>query len=167
MLLYASPKQESPVPALLASPSIIPVAPREAKTTRDDEEDYVMSSPNEPHLGQRIVDLLHSHVLEPIGTGLRFIHLMFYFLPVIASWPMVLIGGPVPELDGERWGAIWWYCLLTKQMQKAGPTFIKVCETIMIMKMHPLLRLIDTKSDVFQARAMGSIPGRYIPATVM
>ncbi|KAG8975702.1 hypothetical protein FRC05_005220 [Tulasnella sp. 425] len=128
LLLYASPKQESPVPALLASPSIIPVAPREAKTTRDDEEDYVMSSPNEPHLGQRIVDLLHSHVLEPIGTGLRFLHLMFYFFPVIASWPMVLIGSPVPEFDGERWGAIWWYGLLTKQMQRAGPTFIKLAQ---------------------------------------
>lgn len=124
--LSASPKQESPVPALLASPSIIPVTPREPKVTRADEEDYVMSSLNEPHLGQRIAAFVRSHILEPIGTGLRFLHLTFYFLPVICSWPMVLVGSPVPELDGEGWGAIWWYDLLTAQMQKAGPTFIKV-----------------------------------------
>ncbi|KAG8959967.1 hypothetical protein FRC00_001029 [Tulasnella sp. 408] len=124
--LYASPKQESPVPALLASPSIIPVTPREPRVTRADEEDYVMSSLNEPHLGQRIAAFVRSHILEPIGTGLRFLHLTFYFLPVICSWPIVLIGNPIPELDGERWGAIWWYDLLTRQMQRAGPTFIKV-----------------------------------------
>ncbi|KAG9046583.1 hypothetical protein FS837_004143 [Tulasnella sp. UAMH 9824] len=128
LALYASPKQESPVPALLASPSIIPVTPRKPKVTRDDEEDYVMSSLNEPHLGQRIAAFVRSHVLEPIGTGLRFLHLTFYFLPVICSWPMVLVGSPVPELDGERWGAIWWYDLLTRQMQKAGPTFIKLAQ---------------------------------------
>jgi len=29
--------------------------------------------------------------------------------------------------EGERWGAVWWYGFLVHQMQKAGPTFIKVC----------------------------------------
>jgi aarF domain-containing kinase len=39
---------------------------------------------------------------------------------------MVLIGSHDGRRDGERWGAIWWYGFLIRQMENAGPTFIKV-----------------------------------------
>ena len=39
---------------------------------------------------------------------------------------MLLVGSPAPELQGDRWGAVWWYDLLVLQMERSGPTFIKV-----------------------------------------
>lgn len=40
---------------------------------------------------------------------------------------MLFVGKAVPEHGGEGWGALWWYDTLTRSMQRAGPTFIKVC----------------------------------------
>ncbi|PIL31793.1 hypothetical protein GSI_06497 [Ganoderma sinense ZZ0214-1] len=41
---------------------------------------------------------------------------------------MLLIGQPETKLGGDRWGAVWWYGFLTRQMQLAGPTFIKLAQ---------------------------------------
>ncbi|EJT99927.1 ABC1-domain-containing protein [Dacryopinax primogenitus] len=41
---------------------------------------------------------------------------------------MLVVGKSEKKLDGDRWGAVWWYGLLTAQMQRAGPTFTKLAQ---------------------------------------
>lgn len=85
----------------------------------------------------KVFDALQQYVFEPIGTTTRFIVLVCLFLPVILAMPMLLVGRRreggrrrgrrlAKKEGGERWGAIWWYGFLVKQMERAGPTFIKV-----------------------------------------
>ena len=54
------------------------------------------------------------------------------FVPVIVMIPMLLVGASEAKLQGDRWGAVWWYGLLVSRMEAAGPTFIKVrsCNSI-------------------------------------
>jgi len=101
----------------------------------DDDESLTPSeslilSPSELHLSlsERISTLFLDHIWEPILTARRFIHLFFLFAPVIISSPMLLVGSPEERLplQGDRWGAVWWYDYLVAQMDRAGPTFIKV-----------------------------------------
>ncbi|KAG0136984.1 ABC1 family-domain-containing protein [Tuber indicum] len=106
-------------------------------------------------------------VIEPIATGLRFVHLVVIFLPVILSIPLACIGPRQPDRCSERIGTIWWYSFLIKSMERAGPTFIKLgqwaasrtdifpaemCE--MMSKLHSDARahsLRDTKRTISQA----------------
>lgn len=83
-------------------------------------------SPTEPHVWDHILLFVHDNIWEPILTARRFIHLLYLFLPVLVSAPMILIGAPEAKYRGERWGAVWWYGYLTQQLQRAGPTFVKV-----------------------------------------
>jgi len=41
---------------------------------------------------------------------------------------MLLIGSPEERLQGDKWGAVWWYDYLVAQMDRAGPTFIKLAQ---------------------------------------
>lgn len=41
---------------------------------------------------------------------------------------MLLVGSPEERLQGDRWGAVWWYDHLVAQMDRAGPTFIKLAQ---------------------------------------
>ncbi|WVR03189.1 hypothetical protein IAU60_000180 [Kwoniella sp. DSM 27419] len=92
----------------------------------------VASSPSEPSFGPfRIIRL---YLFEPLATFFRFLHLALLFGPVILTTPMLLIGKqerrrrtgkPVPE-EEENWGAVWWYGFLVRQMERAGPSFIKL-----------------------------------------
>ena len=92
--------------------------------------EFLILSPSELHLSlsERIYTLFLDHIWEPILTARRFIHLFFLFAPVIISSPMLLVGSPEERLplQGDRWGAVWWYDYLVAQMDRAGPTFIKV-----------------------------------------
>lgn len=83
------------------------------------------------------ISLLRVYIVEPLLTALRFLRLAFIFGPVIIASPMLLVGsngsGHVGRRfrrhrrdDEENWGAVWWYSFLVKQMERAGPTFIKV-----------------------------------------
>ncbi|WRT63335.1 uncharacterized protein IL334_000240 [Kwoniella shivajii] len=94
--------------------------------------DIVAQSPAEPPLTPlRVIRL---YVFEPLATLFRFFHLAFLFGPVILSTPMLLIGKPSkrrrnsgkPVVEEENWGAVWWYGFLVKQMERAGPSFIKL-----------------------------------------
>ena len=69
---------------------------------------------------------LRNSILEPLVTAGRFAYLFCLFFPVILASPMLLVGRAAPELQGDRWGAVWWYDLLVLQMERAGPTFTKV-----------------------------------------
>lgn len=63
---------------------------------------------------------------EPICTGVRLLHLMVIFVPVILSVPAIWIGNRQPDRDNERSGTLWWYRFLVQAMEWAGPAFIKV-----------------------------------------
>ncbi|XP_006457057.1 hypothetical protein AGABI2DRAFT_146704 [Agaricus bisporus var. bisporus H97] len=82
----------------------------------------------ESSISARVFQLLCDHVWEPILTAKRFIHLFALFVPVIVTSPMLLVGHPEKLLKGDRWGAVWWYRPLVRQMAAAGPTSIKLAQ---------------------------------------
>lgn len=63
-------------------------------------------------------------ILEPLSTLRRFIFLALLFLPVIVTCPLLLRQALPHQQDPPS--VRWWYGLLVKQMERAGPTFIKV-----------------------------------------
>lgn len=112
----------------LRSENLIPVRPEEEE---ERPEGFVVLSPSEPSVG--ILDLFKEYILEPFLTLVRFIHLALLFGPVIITAPMIFVGSqprrkpgkPVAEVE-DNWGAVWWYGFLVKQMERAGPSFIKL-----------------------------------------
>ena len=62
---------------------------------------------------------------ETLLTTKRFAALLAIFLPVIVTSPVLLLP--------ERWRGVWWYGLLVAQMERGGPTFIKVRPTSALM----------------------------------
>jgi hypothetical protein len=119
--LYADRKRNKPsLHEVIASSSFIPA-----------HEDPMLplpplaSSPLEPSITSIIADFLRRKLIEPIRTGLRFLHLIWIFAPVVIVVPLILLG-TVEDDSTERWGALVWYDFLVSRMQKAGPTFIKV-----------------------------------------
>jgi aarF domain-containing kinase len=66
------------------------------------------------------------YIVEPIATGLRFLHLVFIFAPVLISIPVIWFGKRQPDRDNERSGTLWWYSFLVRSMERAGAAFIKV-----------------------------------------
>ncbi|KAF2803765.1 ABC1 family protein-like protein [Mytilinidion resinicola] len=66
------------------------------------------------------------YIIEPICTGLRFLHLVFIFVPVLVTVPAMWIGARQPGRDNERSGTLWWYGFLTRSMERAGAAFIKL-----------------------------------------
>ena len=77
-------------------------------------------------LKDNVVYFADVYIWEPICTGLRFLHLVVIFVPVMATVPALWIGKRDPKRDNERWGSLWWYWFLVKSMERAGPAFIKV-----------------------------------------
>lgn len=69
---------------------------------------------------------LDQFIYEPIATGLRFLHLVIIFVPVIVTTPAVWFGRRRRDRDNERSGTLWWYGFLVRSMERAGPAFIKV-----------------------------------------
>lgn len=69
---------------------------------------------------------LDDYIIEPIATGLRFLHLLVIFVPVIVTIPAVWLGARQPDRDNERSGTLWWYGFLVGSMERAGAAFIKV-----------------------------------------
>ncbi|KAF2834775.1 ABC1-domain-containing protein [Patellaria atrata CBS 101060] len=69
---------------------------------------------------------LDTYIIEPIATGIRFLHLVIIFVPVILTVPAIWVGKRIKEKDNERSGTIWWYEFLVKSMERAGAAFIKL-----------------------------------------
>jgi aarF domain-containing kinase len=65
------------------------------------------------------------YVWEPICTGLRFLHLVVIFVPVLVSVPAIWVGKRDKARGNERSGTLWWYWFLVRSMERAGPAFIK------------------------------------------
>lgn len=75
---------------------------------------------------KRIIQFLDAYILEPILTLRRLTHILILFLPVAITVPIVFFGQKANE--DEKAGTLWWYDFLATQMERAGPTFIKVIE---------------------------------------
>lgn len=119
--LFAYSRQTPPsISAILSSPYIIPKGATPQLIRIDSPYESQTS------LLAQLQEFLRSRIWEPIRTGFRFLHLLGIFIPVILTAPMILVGPQEERYGGDRWGAVWWYGLLVKAMQRAGPTFIKV-----------------------------------------
>ena len=66
------------------------------------------------------------YIFEPIATTFRFLHLAIIFIPVLATIPVIWLGGRRKDHCDERAGTLWWYSFLVHSMERAGPAFIKV-----------------------------------------
>lgn len=73
---------------------------------------------------QHIIQALDTYIIEPFLTVRRLAHILLLFLPVVATVPVVFFGQKVDQQD--KTGTLWWYDFLATQMERAGPTFIKV-----------------------------------------
>ncbi|KZT75012.1 ABC1-domain-containing protein, partial [Daedalea quercina L-15889] len=124
--LYASPESSTSKTNIFASDKLIPCT----ATIQAVSEPTILSpaEPEDQRIIWRIVVLVREYVWEPILTARRFVYLCFLFVPVFLATPMLLIGLPEERLSGDRWGAVWWYGFLTSQMQRAGPTFVKLAQ---------------------------------------
>lgn len=71
---------------------------------------------------------IEDYIIEPVATGLRFLHLVVIFVPVIVTIPAIWIGTRNIARDNERSGTLWWYGFLVGSMERAGAAFIKVYE---------------------------------------
>lgn len=69
---------------------------------------------------------LNTYILEPIATGIRFLHLVVIFVPVLITFPVVFIGPQRAEQDNETALSIWWYGFLVWSMERGGAAFIKL-----------------------------------------
>ncbi|KAM0817301.1 putative ABC1 atypical kinase-like domain-containing protein [Seiridium cardinale] len=77
-------------------------------------------------LRHNVVYYLDAYFWEPICTGVRFLHLVVIFVPVILTVPAIWFGSRQPECDNERTGTLWWYRFLVQAMEWSGPAFIKL-----------------------------------------
>lgn len=75
---------------------------------------------------ESVVLYLDLYIWEPACTGMRFLHLVFIFVPVLLTVPAIWVGSRQKNRDNERSGTLWWYWFLVKSMERAGPAFIKV-----------------------------------------
>ncbi|KAI0639579.1 ABC1-domain-containing protein [Trametes polyzona] len=123
--LYAAPKPRVEPHNVFSSPTLIPCpAP-----SPEPVETMIMSpSESDRSLLRRILAFVRERLIEPILTAKRFVYLCCVFVPVLLAAPMLIVGQPEEQLAGDRWGAVWWYGFLTSQMQRAGPTFIKLAQ---------------------------------------
>ncbi|KAF8665303.1 hypothetical protein AX16_000323 [Volvariella volvacea WC 439] len=125
-LFLLSPSNSSPSSVFFSSPAVIPCPPADSSSVTP-----TVFSPLEDadrSISSRILALLRNTVWEPLLTAKRFIYLFVLFAPVIVTSPMLLVGLPERRLQGDRWGAVWWYDLLVSRMEAAGPTFIKLAQ---------------------------------------
>lgn len=97
---------------------------------------------------------LDAWIIEPIATGFRLLHLIFIFVPVIVTVPVIWFGQRQPERDNERSGTLWWYAFLVNSMERAGAAFIKVFKCAAESSFH---------TDRYPARPMGCFQNRHLP----
>jgi len=111
--------------------------------------------------GRRSIYLfVEAYIVEPIGTALRFLHLVFIFVPVIVTIPAIYFGARQKDRADERSGTLWWYGFLVGSMERAGAAFIKVR---LHREDYKLLPTYHTPT----ARTMGRFPNRHLSHRVM
>ena len=157
--LYFYPRPQPVLSQLCSSSTLIPCPPHDSPTSRE----TLILSPSEHHLSpsERICTLFVEHIWEPILTARRFVRLFFLLFPVILSSPMLLVGSSEERLQGDRWGAVWWYEYLVAQLDRAGPTFIKVRNIVLLFS----ICLINPSSPA--ACSVGSLTCRFVSRSVV
>lgn len=112
------------------------------------DEDLEDDAYHRANIFRKLWILLNRWVIEPLGTTRRFLYLAFLFLPVIATAPVLafewLDKTEIPHVprgtrrkrQKERRTTRWWYRFLVKQMERAGPTFIKVRWPLPRLQVH-------------------------------
>lgn len=85
---------------------------------------------NSKRVRRGIYFFLDDYIFEPIATGLRFLHLVIIFVPVIVTIPVIWFGKRQSDRSNERTGTIWWYGFLVGSMERAGAAFIKASSHI-------------------------------------
>ncbi|KAL9060174.1 MAG: hypothetical protein Q9162_000788 [Coniocarpon cinnabarinum] len=85
--------------------------------------EFVSSSHRIRHAVYYVID---TYLWEPMCTGLRFLHLLVIFVPVIATVPLIWLGRRQNHRSNERSGTLWWYGFLVSSMERAGAAFIKL-----------------------------------------
>jgi aarF domain-containing kinase len=78
---------------------------------------------------------IEDYIIEPLATGLRFLHLVIIFVPVIVTIPVIWLGKRHADRSDERSGTLWWYGFLVGSMERAGAAFIKVGYTDNVISM--------------------------------
>ncbi|KAF8898994.1 hypothetical protein BD779DRAFT_1486546 [Infundibulicybe gibba] len=116
LTLYLIPRPKSHIPAIFASPTLIPCPPVSSSPAINP----TIFSPSESdrNITTRILALLRDKIWEPLLTAKRFVYLFILFVPVLVCSPMLLVGKPMKRYRGDRWG----------RMEAAGPTFIKLAQ---------------------------------------
>lgn len=77
-------------------------------------------------VGHAVILFLDLYIWEPFCTATRFLSLVFIFVPVILTVPVIWLGRRDKTRDNERSGTLWWYGFMIQSMERAGPAFIKV-----------------------------------------
>jgi aarF domain-containing kinase len=90
------------------------------------EEQVPHAIRNSKKVRRSIYFCIDLYIIEPIATGLRFLHLVFIFVPVLVTVPVIWFGKRHPDRDNERTGTLWWYGFLVSSMERAGAAFIKL-----------------------------------------
>lgn len=102
----------------------------EAHMLEVSQEEIRKKIPDDVHglnrLFRCVIFFADQYIYEPVATGLRFLHLVIIFVPVIVTIPVIWFGGRQKDRDNERAGTLWWYGFLVSSMERAGPAFIKV-----------------------------------------
>ncbi|KAK9719075.1 hypothetical protein K7432_005054 [Basidiobolus ranarum] len=73
-------------------------------------------------------NVLSIYIFEPIRISCRFVYLLIVFVPLVVTAPVVFLGKRNPERENETTGSLWWYDFVVLQMERAGPTFIKLSQ---------------------------------------
>jgi aarF domain-containing kinase len=136
----------SPFFFLCGTPLLCESAPHladiKANVDKPDAKEFLIAHGKEledddepPSILRRILRFLRDRILEPLSTATRFLHLAILFAPVILASPILLLEVLDDRRDrrrgrqsdeSERATTKWWYRFLVHQMERAGPTFIKV-----------------------------------------
>lgn len=134
-----------------------------AKDLTLNEKASLLEEGEQLSLWDRFLTSIHRWIIEPLGTARRFLYLAILFIPVIITAPILTLEllDDKSSLSShsrkkkqrqyqERSTTIWWYRLLVRQMERAGPTFIKVSSSC------PYLVVIS--SDVYHVHPYCSLP---------
>jgi aarF domain-containing kinase len=98
---------------------------------------------------------IEDYIIEPIATGLRFLHLVIIFVPVVVAIPAIWLGKRRNDKNNERTGTLWWYGFLVSSMERAGAAFIKVS----LSQVH----IKSVTANYETARPMGCLSNRRLP----
>jgi aarF domain-containing kinase len=106
------------------------------EASRQELEDQVPKAlQNSKKYRRGIYFFVDAYIVEPICTGLRFLHLVLIFVPVLVTIPVIWIGARQSDKDNERSGTIWWYGFLVGSMERAGAAFIKASASHQICRL--------------------------------